>query len=429
VISLRVPGDKSVSHRALLFAPLADGVSRIRGLGDGADILSTLAVVRALGAEVDTRPAERGGLDATVRGGPLSSPAGALECGNSGTTARLVAGILAGSGVGGTLDGDPSLRARPMRRVIYPLQAMGLRAEYLGAAGCLPVRLRPRRSGSLRTLRHRARVASAQVKSALLLAGVTARVPVSVVEPARSRDHTERMLRAMGAPLETRPVQGGYEAALDPTGWDGRLAPLDLTVPGDPSSAAFLVGAALLAGRACRIERVSVNPTRVAFLDVLSSMGVRVEAGADSETGGEPLGEWRVHPTERLEPFEVGGSDIPTLIDELPLLAVLAARAAGRSVIRDAGELRVKESDRLGLLARNLGELGVKVEQLADGLAVQGTRDPLAGRVRTDGDHRIAMAFGTLGVDPGAAVEIDDPECVSVSFPGFWTSLGEVERG
>lgn len=429
MITFRLPGDKSVSHRAVLLAPLATGVSRIEGLGDGADVTSSLAVMRALGADIETARSARGGLDATVRGHPLTAPAGTLDCGNSGTTARLLAGILAGTGVGATLDGDPSLRARPMRRVIYPLQAMGLRARYLADPGRLPVRLEPRATGTLRTLRHRARVASAQVKSAILLAGVTGRVRVSVLEPARSRDHTERMLRAMGAPLGTAETEAGHAASFEPEGWDGQLAPLDLVVPGDPSSAAFLLGAALLAGRDVRIEGVSENPTRTAFLDVLGAMGARVERTAGAKSGGEPAGDWVVRGEPALEPFDLGGTCIPSLIDELPLLSVLATRAAGRSVFRDAGELRVKESDRIGLLAENLAALGVRVEELPEGLAIHGTDAHLEGRVRTGGDHRIAMAFGVLGADPRARVEVDDPACAGVSFPAFWDSLEHLRHG
>lgn len=429
MIRLRVPGDKSVSHRALLFAPLADGESRIEGLGDGADVRTSLAVMRALGARIETAPSARGGLDATIRGGPLAAPDVVLDCGNSGTTARLLAGILAGSGLGATLDGDRSLRARPMRRVVYPLQAMGLRARYLETPGRLPVRFEPRATGTLRTLRHRARVASAQVKSALLLAAATARVRVSVLEPARSRDHTERLLRAMGAPLSTTATGEGHEATLDPEGWDGSLAPLDLAVPGDPSSAAFLVGAALLAGRDLRVEGVSENPTRTAFLDVLADMGARLERSADPGSGCEPAGDWVVRAGGALAPFDIGGERIPSLIDELPLLSVLAARAAGRSVFRDAGELRVKESDRIGLLARNLSGLGVRVEELPEGLAIHGTERRLEGAVETGGDHRMAMAFGVLGVDPHAEVRVDDPGCASVSFPGFWEALERIRGG
>lgn len=429
MIDLRVPGDKSVSHRAVLLAPLATGVSRIEGLGDGADVATSLAVMRALGARIETARSARAGLDATIEGHVLAEPAGTLDCGNSGTTARLLIGILAGAGIGATLDGDASLRARPMRRVVYPLQAMGLRAHYLGGAGRLPLRLEPRATGTLRTLRHRARVASAQVKSAILLAGVTGRVRVSVLEPARSRDHTERMLRAMGVPLGTAETESGHEASLDPDAWDGRLTPLDLVIPGDPSSAAFLVGAALLAGRDVRIEGVSENPTRTAFLDVLAEMGARVERSAGQESGGEPAGDWLVRADAALEPFDLGGRRIPSLIDELPLLSVLSARAAGRSVFRDAGELRVKESDRIGLMAENLSALGVEVEELPEGLAIHGTDRRLEGRVRTGGDHRMAMAFGTLGLDPRARVEVDDPACAGVSFPGFWDLLERIRHG
>ncbi len=438
MITLRVPGDKSISHRALLLAPMAAGVSRIRGLSTGRDVETTLRVVRHLGAEIEAARPHHGATGSggshieVIVGGAVRyrGGGGTLDCGNSGTTVRLALGLLAGAGVDAVFDGDASLRARPMRRVAYPLQAMGARIEYMAVDGRLPLRLLPRSSGSLRPLRHRPRVASAQVKSAILLAGVAAGVGVEILEPAPSRDHTERMLRAMGVPVANLdPVAGGVAAPIvrfDPSEWDGALDPLDLEVPGDPSSAAFLVGAALLAGREIRIEAVADNPTRTAFLDVLEAMGVALDRIDRGSVTGEPVADWIVRRAGPLGSFDVGGDRIPSLIDELPLLAVLAARARGTSRIRDAGELRVKESDRIALLAGNLAAIGVPVEERPDGLVIEGTTRRLEGRVVTGGDHRMAMAFATLAADGNAELAIDDPECAAISFPEFATRLEEI---
>lgn len=419
---VRPPGDKSISHRALLLAPLAQGTSRLRGLQDGADVRATAAALRRLGARVpDPRPGELA----------ISGPAGfrdateTLDCRNSGTTARLLVGLVAGLGVAARLDGDASLRRRPMDRVVYPLQAMGARIAYLGPPERLPLRVEARVSGTLRPLRHRARVASAQVKSCLLLAGLAARVRVEVVEPGRSRDHTERMLRAMGAPVSFGPEDGGGRARLDPEGWDGRLSPLEMEVPGDPSSAAFLVAAALLAGRRLRVARISLNPTRTGWLEVLEEMGAEVRPVPAGESAGEPVGDLVVEP-EELRGFDVGAGRVPRLLDEIPVLAVLAARASGVSRLRGAAELRVKESDRLALLARNLEAIGVRCRELGDGLEVRGATGRLEGRVVTGGDHRIAMAFAVLGRAPGCRIEVDDPGCAAVSYPSFWEDLDAV---
>jgi len=428
VIAVRPPGDKSISHRALLVAAVADGASRLSGLGDGADVWSTIGVVRALGVRVETTEVERG-VDATVRpdAGPVE-PAHTLDCGNSGTTARLTAGVLAGLGLGATLDGDESLRTRPMRRVVYPLQAMGARVEYLDARDRLPLAIRSRATGSLRSLRHRPRVASAQVKSAILLAGVLDRVPVQIQEPATSRDHTERMLAALGVPIETERTAAGPIVSFDPAGWDGAIAPLRTEIPGDPSSAAFMVGAALLLRRPVRIDGVSDNPTRTGGLEVFEEMGATIERLPATSRCGEPVASWVVHPPERLRAFDVGGTRIPGLIDELPLLSVLAARAVGRSSIRDAVELRVKESDRIGRLARNLGAIGVTIDEREDGLAIDGTVSRLSGVLGAGGDHRIAMAFGVLGATPATHIEHLDPACAGVSYPRFWEDLERVTR-
>ena len=427
---MRVPGDKSISHRAALIAPLASSASVVRGLSDGADVRASVRAMQRLGAAVECTEEGRGLTIRCAGGGLDPGSAPRLDCGNSGTTARLLAGILAGSGIAAVLDGDPSLRGRPMRRVIYPLQAMGARIEYEGEPERLPVWLRGRATGTLRALRHRGRVASAQVKSAVLLAGVLARVRVEVSEPALSRDHTERMLAGMGVPLAfDRERMGAGEVRFDPSGWDGGLDGLLMTVPGDPSSAAFLIGASLLAGRAVRVEAVAANPGRIGFLSVLEEMGARIDRDPASAQVGEPLETWTIRPPDGLRAFSIGGDLIPRVIDEIPLLAVLAARARGRSEIRDAAELRVKESDRLAVLARTLGKLGVVVEERPDGLTIQGRAGRLRGDVETRGDHRIAMAFGVLDAAGDADLRIDDRACADISYPDFWEALEPFRHG
>ncbi len=425
MITLRPPGDKSISHRAVLFSSLADTDSSVGGLSSGEDVRSSVSVMRALGARLDLDTDPNGGLLLRVAGGArLSDPKSVLDCGNSGTTARLVSGILVGTGLEAVLDGDASLRSRPMRRVVYPLQAMGGNIEYLDASERLPLQFGRRASGALRTLRHRPRVASAQVKSALLLAGLTSRTRVGVLEPTLSRDHTERLLAGMGAPITFDPERRGEgEVHFDPAGWTGGLRGLDFRVPGDPSSAAFLIGAALLARRPIRVERVLANPGRIEFLNVMSEMGAIVQREPHGHEAGELVENWTVTPPRQLGPFEIAGHRIPLLIDEIPVLAVLASRARGRSRIRDAGELRTKESDRIAGLARNLETLGVRVEGRRDGLDVEGGFGRLEGVVRAGGDHRLAMAFGILEVGEDTAVTVDDPACASISYPGFWETL------
>ncbi len=424
--TVRVPGDKSLSHRALMLGCLARGTTHVRGLLDSADVRSTARLLRGVGARIE------GGEDGEVEiPGPaaFSNATGPVDCGNSGTTVRLGMGLLAGAGVGAVLDGDASLRGRPMARVVYPLQAMGGRLRYLEERDHLPVEVEPRATGSLRPLRHRPKVASAQVKSCILLAGLLGGVRVEVVEPGRSRDHTERLLAHMGAPVEFGPHEEGARASLPEGALEEGLEPLEFEIPGDLSSAAFLVGAALLAGRRLRVPSVGVNPTRDGFLDVLERAGARIAREDAREAGGEPVADLRVEPGE-VEPLEVEPGDVPTLLDEIPLLAAVAARTAGTSVFRGAEELRVKESDRLALLARNLDALGVRCTELEDGLRIEGAPGArLEGTVEVGGDHRIAMAFGVLGATGPGEVRVDDPGCVDVSYPGFWEDLGRAVGG
>lgn len=419
-----VPGDKSLTHRALMFAAAATGESRLRGLLPGADCRSTAAVLRALGCDVPDLPAD--GAEIVVAGRGIASwtaPAAWLDCGNSGTTARLMMGLLASRPFSSTLTGDDSLRGRPMRRITEPLERMGARFREAGAPDRLPIEVI---GGPLHAIDYASPRASAQIKSAVLLAGLGAGVPVSVRETALSRDHTERILTALGETVETEDADGGVRIRLSPSG--RALPPLDVDVPGDPSSAAFLVALALLAdGGALRIRNVCVNPTRTGFLRLVERMGARIAMEDARVAGGEPVADLVVRPA-LLGGIEVGGDEVPDAIDEIPMLAVLAARAEGETRITGAGELRIKETDRVAAVVGNLRRLGVDAEELEDGMLVRGTERPLAGRVETFDDHRIAMAFGVLGAQPGNAIEIDRPDCVDVSFPGFWELLRRVGR-
>jgi 3-phosphoshikimate 1-carboxyvinyltransferase len=414
--SIRVPGDKSITHRVLLLAALARGMSRISGALTSLDARSTARVLRQLGAGVSPL---RQNAAATVQGrGSFRRPIETLDCGNSGTTTRLLLGLLSAHQFSATLTGDRSLRRRPMRRVTGPLSTMGARFIERNGDG-LPLTVEGAR---LQPLNYEMPVSSAQIKSAILLAGVAGQIPVSVHEPhGRSRDHTERLLRSFG-----------YGVA-ESDGWirfspEGRIEPFDIRVPGDPSSAAFLVGAAILAEAGeLRISGVGVNPTRTGFLAVLGRMGARVDTENVTNHFGEPVGDLLVRPG-MLRGTEVAAGEIPGLIDEIPLLAVLAARAEGTTTFRQVGELRVKESDRLGLIAENLRSVGARAEVSGDDLIVEGGGRPPRGRVRTAADHRLAMAFAVLRTVPEAEIRIDDMACAAVSFPGFPETLRSIRR-
>jgi 3-phosphoshikimate 1-carboxyvinyltransferase len=415
--TVRAPGDKSITHRALLLASLAPGVSHVGGALTSLDARSSARVLRQLGAEISPL---RPGDVVTIRGRRrFHRPERTLDCGNSGTTTRLLLGLLAGHRFRATLTGDASLRRRPMRRVTEPLTRMGARFEAGGADG-LPVTIR---GGALRPLRYEMPVSSAQIKSALLLAGLVGEVAVALWEPrGRSRDHTERMLRAFG--FEVTEAEGWIEFRPG-----GRVEPFDIQVPGDPSSAAFLVGAAVLAESGeLRVAGVGVNPTRTGFLRVLERMGASVAVGAPDTSFGEPVADLIARPAG-LRGTEVVAGEVPGLIDEIPLLAVLASRARGETVFREVGELRVKESDRLGLIADNIRAVGGQAEVRGDDLHVEGVEAPPAGPVRTAADHRMALAFAVLGTLPGARVAVDDLACAAVSFPGFPETMRRIAGG
>jgi 3-phosphoshikimate 1-carboxyvinyltransferase len=418
---VRVPGDKSISQRALILSSLAEGESRVRGLLTGGDPVSTASALRALGVAIPATKLWK--EEIRIRGLGLrgySSPGAHLDLGNSGTGARLLLGVLAGQAIQAVVTGDESLRSRPMSRITDPLSSMGARFEALGEPGRLPIRVV---GGRLRPLEYRMPVASAQLKSALLLAGLVGGVPVSLQEPSRSRDHTESMLRGAGVPVQSGPGEEGWNVSLPIRGT--ALRALDIDVPGDISSAAFFMLLGLLRGgdEPLILEGVGLNQTRTGILTVLHRMGAEIRlVDQRGEDSGEGMGDLVVLPSE-LRGTAVGGSEIPLLIDEIPVLVVGALRARGETRITGAGELRVKETDRIRALVDNLRALGVEVEELDDGLVIEGTDRPLSGSVESFGDHRIAMAFGILGALPGNAIRVRGAQVAGVSFPGFWELL------
>jgi 3-phosphoshikimate 1-carboxyvinyltransferase len=392
-----------------MLAALARGKSEISGLLTGDDVKSSARVLRQLGADI-SRIQE---LGVRISGSQLLAPNSRLHCGNSGTTARLVLGILAGQKFPATLTGDASLRKRPMRRVTEPLKEMGARIWESGDG--LPLTIH---GGRLRGLTYTSPVASAQVKSAILFAALTGNVPVTIREPYRSRDHTERLFAHFGLGIHERDGAIVYE----PSG-HSNLPTFQLSVPGDPSSAAFMVGAAILAeGGELTIENVGVNPTRTGFLVVLERMGAHVDRVNLRDEAGEPVADLLVRPAE-LHGTEVSAAEIPTLVDEVPVLAVLASRARGSTVFREVGELRVKESNRLELIASNLRSVGVKAETQGNDLHVEGSHKPPRGKIETAKDHRLAMAFAVLGTVGGAHVALSEKKSVAISYPDFFRDL------
>jgi 3-phosphoshikimate 1-carboxyvinyltransferase len=418
--SIRVPGDKSLTHRALMFAALATGRSVIRRPLAGADTNSTAAALRALGCTVPLLDSAAAIMIDGVGLRGMRSPRDVVDCGNSGTTTRLLLGMLAGQPIEAVLTGDGSLRSRPMRRVTGPLSSMGARFDELAHSDRLPIRIR---GGALHGIDYESPHASAQVKSAVLLAGLTGGVQVSVSEPMLSRDHTENMLERAGVPLRRSvAADGTAHVASDVV---DHIDPLDFDVPGDFSSAAFVIAlACLTADEPLRIIDVGLNETRTGFLDLLARMGAHITVENQRNTGGERIGDLIVERAQ-LHATELLPAEVPRLIDEIPVYAVLAARAEGTTVIDGAGELRVKESDRIAAVVANLRAIGVNAEEMPHGLVVHGTNRPLAGHVRSLHDHRIAMAFGVLSAAGNADITIDDTTVVDVSFPGFWSMLDE----
>ena len=422
-----MPGDKSVTQRALIFASLASEESRLRGLLPGEDPQATARALRDLG--VDIPPLVENGTEVRIQGvglRGLQEPNDVLDFENSGTGARLMLGVLAGQPMTVTVTGDASLRVRPMRRVTTPLSKMGAVFREMDGPDRLPLEVT---GGPLDAIDYDSPVASAQVKSAVLLAGLVGGAFVFVSEPHRSRDHTERMLSTCGVPVISHEVDGLWRVELrDPPEW---IAPLDLEIPGDFSSSAFFLALAILGGvedgleGGLEIDHVGMNPTRRGLLDVLNRMGANVGADPFDEDGGEPVSSLRALPSQ-LVATSVGGDEVPAMIDEFPVLAILAGRAEGVTSITGASELRHKESDRIKVLAENLRAVGVKAEELSDGLEIEGGDHPLEGRVSSHNDHRIAMAFGVLGALEGNQIEIDGADVADVSFPNFWGLLRDL---
>lgn len=437
--TIAIPGDKSIGHRALLFSLLSATPIRVRGLGDGADNGRSARAVAALGGSIT-----RDGDALVIRGAGLDGmrqPAAAIDCGNSGTTIRLLCGLVAGQRFQTTLFGDESLSKRPMRRVIEPLSMMGATITGPSAGGGIldvtpPLAIGPA-TGPLRAIDYVLPMASAQVKSAILLAGLYADGATAVTEPGPTRDHSERMLAYLGAPLAV----AGRRTVVNTRGWNRRLAGDGFEVPGDPSSSAFLVAAALIAGAdEVRIPSICVNPTRTGFLDAIAAMGGAVVRENVRDVGPEPVADLVVGSGRSggsggsagspsvLRATEIAGELAVRSIDELPILAVLAARARGTTTIRDAEELRVKESDRIATTCAMLRAFGVACEPHPDGFTVEGNPDrPLtAARVHADGDHRIAMAAAVAALVADGPTEIDDADNVATSYPGFAAALTQL---
>lgn len=400
---IRVPGDKSISHRALILGSIASGRSTLRGLSPGADVQSTVGCLRELGAELDGSAMEGSGL----RG--LRKAAGPLDCGNSGTTMRLLAGLLAAQDFESELTGDESLSRRPMDRVVAPLRDMGARASWPP--------LRVGGETALHGVSYAMPVPSAQVKSAVLLAGLFAEGSTSVIEPVKTRDHTELMLRAMGATVAV----DGLRVQVDPA---SRLEPLDLDVPGDVSASAFwLVAAGLINGSRVRLEGVGVNPTRIAFINLLLRCGFHVKFSNSRFAGGEPVADLEATAGATLRTIQIGKETAAEMIDELPVLAVAATQIPGRSVISGAAELRVKESNRIEAMEEGLAAMGADIAAVDDGWVINGPRYLEGARVSARGDHRVAMALAIAGLIADGKTQIDGAECVDISYPEFFDHL------
>ncbi len=417
---ITVPGDKSISHRAVMFGAIAKGTTRIRNFLMGADCLSTIDCFRRLGVQIDVEAAPG---QVTVHGRGLrglkgqQEPAASivLDTGNSGTTTRLVSGILAGQDFPSLLSGDASLNTRPMKRIMEPLSQMGARIRSVKGNGCAPLAIEP---GQLHGIHYTTKVASAQVKSAILLAGLYADSPTSVTEPALSRNHTELMLKGFGADVSSIINEDGTAtASIRPC---RELFAQDIVVPGDISSAAYFIAAALLVpGSSLLIKNVGINPTRAGFLSVCRDMGGDITLLNERQAGGEPSADLLVKHSS-LHSVTIEGGLIPTLIDELPMAAVLAAFADGTTVIRDAAELKVKESDRIATVTANLRAMGCDVTPTDDGMIIRGGKSLHGAVLDSYLDHRVAMSFAVAGLAAGGETRIRDANCVDISFPGFY---------
>ena len=414
-----IPGDKSISHRSIMLGSIALGTTEITHFLDGADCLSTIDCFRKMGVEIERKPSSILVHGKGLRG--LTAPASTLNVGNSGTTTRLISGILSGQNFATTLSGDDSLNSRPMKRIMTPLNTMGAHIRSLNDNGCAPLHIRP---GALHGIHYQSPVASAQVKSAVLLAGLYADSPTSVTEPALSRNHTELMLQGFGAYVATDlHTDGTATAHVEPC---KELYGQQICVPGDISSAAYFIAAALLVpGSELLVKNVGTNFTRAGFLKVCKAMGADIETVSQTIEGGESRADLLVR-YSHLKGTVIEGDIIPTLIDEIPMIAIMAAFADGQTVIRDAAELKVKETNRIDTVTAGLKAMGAVITPPDDGMIIEGTGHLNGASIQSYLDHRIAMAFSVAGLASDGETQIVDSQCVDVSYPEFYATLNSV---
>ena len=414
-----IPGDKSISHRSIMLGSIALGITEITHFLEGADCLSTIDCFRKMGVEIERKPSSILVHGKGLRG--LTAPASTLNVGNSGTTTRLISGILSGQNFATTLSGDDSLNSRPMKRIMTPLNTMGAHIRSLNDNGCAPLHIRP---GALHGIHYQSPVASAQVKSAVLLAGLYADSPTSVTEPALSRNHTELMLQGFGAYVATDlHTDGTATAHVEPC---KELYGQQICVPGDISSAAYFIAAALLVpGSELLVKNVGTNFTRAGFLKVCKAMGADIETVSQTIEGGESRADLLVR-YSHLKGTVIEGDIIPTLIDEIPMIAIMAAFADGQTVIRDAAELKVKETNRIDTVTAGLKAMGAVITPTDDGMIIEGTGHLNGASIQSYLDHRIAMAFSVAGLASDGETQIVDSQCVDVSYPEFYATLNSV---
>lgn len=411
-----IPGDKSISHRSIMLGSIALGTTEITHFLEGADCLSTIDCFRKMGVEIERKPSSILVHGKGLRG--LTAPASTLNVGNSGTTTRLISGILSGQNFATTLSGDDSLNSRPMKRIMTPLNTMGAHIRSLNDNGCAPLHIRP---GALHGIHYQSPVASAQVKSAVLLAGLYADSPTSVTEPALSRNHTELMLQGFGAYVATDlHTDGTATAHVEPC---KELYGQQICVPGDISSAAYFIAAALLVpGSELLVKNVGTNFTRAGFLKVCKAMGADIETVSQTIEGGESRADLLVR-YSHLKGTVIEGDIIPTLIDEIPMIAVMAAFAEGTTVIKDAKELKVKESDRILVMAENLSRMGADITPTEDGMIIHGGKPLHGAEIDSYLDHRVAMSFAVAGLLCDGPLSIKGGDCVKISYPEFYEDL------
>ena len=421
-----VPGDKSISHRSVMLGALSEGTTHVTGFLNGADCLSTISCFRKMGIEIELSEDE---TEVTIHGRGmrgLKKPDGILDCGNSGTTTRLLSGILAAQNFDSELTGDESIQKRPMKRIMKPLSEMGADISSVRGNDCAPLAIHGQK---LHGIHYESPVASAQVKSSILFAGLYAEGDTTVVEPALSRDHSERMLTALGADVRTRILPDG-RAEISIKHCDKLSAPDEvLEIPGDISSAAYFISAALLIpGSDIIIKNAGINPTRDGIIEAYLSMGADITLENRHVSGSEDVADIHVRYTDKLHGTEIGGSLIPRLIDELPVIAAVAAGAEGKTVIKDASELKVKESNRIAVMVEGLEKAGIKASETTDGMIIEGQGSGLKLRsteIDTHKDHRIAMTFAVLFMagDKDTAVTLIDADCINISYPTFFEDL------